>query len=129
MEEVLECFEKEKGNCYGIDFAEGRICFTAFPMDTERMQVFMDLVSRMADSAKEQHRVNPKETIEENEKYYMRVWLMRIGFGGRKGKEARTVLLRKLKGNSAFRTEEEVEKAKEKNKAKRAAEKEAENHE
>lgn len=123
LEEVLDCFEKEKGNCVGIDFADGRICFTAFPMDEERTRIFMELVSKMAESAKGQKRVNPKETIEENEKYYMRVWLMRIGFGGRNGKEVRTVLLRNLKGHSAFRTEEEIERAKEKNHAKREAEK------
>ncbi len=36
--------------------------------------------------AKEQKRISPKETIEENEKYYMRIWLLRLGFGGKEGK-------------------------------------------
>ena len=56
--------------------------------------------------AKEQKRISPKETIEENEKYYMRIWLLRLGFGGAEGKEIRDLLMKKLKGNSAFRTEE-----------------------
>ena len=56
--------------------------------------------------AKEQKRISPKETIEENEKYYMRIWLLRLGFGGAEGKEIRDLLMKKLKGHSAFRTEE-----------------------
>ena len=60
----------------------------------------------MAQQAKEQKRIKPKETIEENEKYYMRIWLLRLGFGGADGKEVRNLLLKNLKGHSAFRTEE-----------------------
>ncbi|WP_279053617.1 hypothetical protein [Eisenbergiella tayi] len=46
-----------------------------------------------------------KMAIEENEKYYMRIWLLRLGFGGKEGKEVRNLLLKNLKGHSAFRTE------------------------
>ena len=60
--------------------------------------------------------MNPKETIEENEKYYMRVWLLRLGFGGQGGREIRKALLSNLKGHSAFRTQEESERAKIRNK-------------
>ena len=35
----------------------------------------------------------------------MRIWLLRLGFGGAEGKEIRDFLMKKLKGNSAFRTE------------------------
>ena len=52
---------------------------------------------------------------EENEKYYMRVWLVRIGLGGKDGKETRKVFLSRLKGHTAFRTEEDKEKWKERN--------------
>lgn len=54
----------------------------------------------------ESYPISPKETIEENEKYYMRIWLLRLGFGGAEGKEVRDLLMKNLKGNSAFRTEE-----------------------
>jgi hypothetical protein len=36
----------------------------------------------------------------------MRIWLLRLGFGGKEGKEVRDLLMKKLKGNSAFRTDE-----------------------
>ena len=64
----------------------------------------------MGAAAKEQHRVLPTETIEENEKYYMRVWLVRLGLGGKGGKEVRKILLEKLNGHTAFRTEADKEK-------------------
>ena len=35
----------------------------------------------------------------------MRIWLLRLGFGGAEGKEVRNLLLKNLKGHSAFRTE------------------------
>ena len=68
----------------------------------------------MVKAAKEQKKINPKETIEENEKYYMRSWLVRLGFDGKEGKEVRDILLSKLKGHTAFRTEADREKWKEK---------------
>ena len=40
----------------------------------------------------------------------MRIWLLRLGFGGAEGKEVRNLLLKNLKGNSAFRTEANKEK-------------------
>lgn len=64
-------------------------------------------------------RVNPKLVMEENEKYYLRSWLLRIGFSGKEAKEKRSVLLQGLKGHTAFRTPQDEEKWK----AARAAEK------
>ena len=74
-----------------------------------------ELAACMAKTAKEAKRVSPKATIEENEKYYMRVWLVRIGLGGKDGKDTRKVFLSRLKGHTAFRTEEDKEKWKERN--------------
>ena len=74
-----------------------------------------ELAACMAKTAKEAKRVSPKATIEENEKYYMRVWLVRIGLGGKNGKDTRKVFLSRLKGHTAFRTEEDKEKWKERN--------------
>ncbi len=62
--------------------------------------------------------MNPKQTIEENEKYYMRAWLVSIGFGGSEGKETRTFFLKGLKGHTAF----EPRKMRKKWKANRRAE-------
>lgn len=117
-EVIMRC---DKENCYGLEFDEHKIHFTGFPYETEHLRAFMELVCMMASASQNKKRVTPKETIEENEKYYMRVWLMRIGLGGKGGKDTRTALMQNLKGHSAFRTEEEIEKAKERNKAKKQA--------
>ena len=64
----------------------------------------------MVQMAKTQKRIKPQQCIEENEKYYMRTWLVRLGFGGKEGKEVRDILLSKLKGHTAFRTEADKQK-------------------
>ena len=62
-----------------------------------------------------------KQTIEENEKYYMRAWLVSIGFGGSEGKETRSFFLKGLKGHTAFRTPEDAEKWKANRRAERGS--------
>lgn len=90
-------------------------------MEAESTISFAELTCMMAERAKEMKWINPAETIEANEKYYMRIWLIRLGLGGKGGKKTRDLLLKNLKGNTAFRTEEETERAKERNRQ-RAAE-------
>lgn len=42
----------------------------------------------------------------------MRIWLLRIGFGGKDMKESRNTLMENLKGHSAFRTQADIDRAK-----------------
>ena len=107
------------GMVSGLRLTKENIIFDGFPFDTERIRAFMEFTSGLAQTAILQKRVSPKETKVENEKYYMRVWLLRLGLGGSDGKEARKVFLKNLSGHTAFRTEEEKERAKEKSKAER----------
>lgn len=110
----------------GITFADGKINFF-FPhtMEPERIGAYMQLSSLMVKTAKEQTRVRADKCKDTNEKYTFRVWLMRIGMMGDEYKVARRILLKNLKGNTAFRTVEQKEAAWERFKTKRAAEKEA----
>ncbi len=112
LEEAITMFADYKGKCKGISFADGCILFSGFPFkpDSERTLAYTDLASAMVETAKKQKKVNPKETIEENEKFYMRTWLVRLGLGGKEKKETRQVLLNNLKGHTAFRTEADREK-------------------
>lgn len=121
MNKVMEIFAEEKVHCFGLDFAADKIVFNGFPMEAESTISFAELTCMMAERAKEMKWINPAETIEANEKYYMRIWLIRLGLGGKGGKKTRDLLLKNLKGNTAFRTEEEKERAKERNRQ-RAAE-------
>ena len=106
-ETFLQTFQSHAEGCRGISFQDGKATFTLPTADDPDMiKAFTHLTAAMVQQAKEQKRISPKETIEENEKYYMRIWLLRLGFGGKEGKEVRDLLMKKLKGNSAFRTDE-----------------------
>ncbi len=103
----------------GIAFSEERISFTGFPFDAQRVKAYTELAALMVKGAKEAKRINSKETVEKNEKYYMRIWLVRLGLDGKDAKETRRVLLENLKGHTAFRTEADKEKWMEKNSRKK----------
>ena len=113
LEQVIQIAEEE--SIEGLAFGEDRIFFCGFPLNEDEARAYAELAACMAKTAKEAKRVSPKATIEENEKYYMRVWLVRIGLGGKDGKDTRKVFLSRLKGHTAFRTEEDKEKWKERN--------------
>ena len=106
-ETFLQTFQNHAEGCRGISFPDGKAAFTLPAInDPDMILAFTHLAAAMAQQAREQKRIKPDETIEENEKYYMRIWLLRLGFGGAEGKEIRDLLMKKLKGNSAFRTDE-----------------------
>lgn len=94
----------------GIILSKERISFDGFPFSIETANVYTKLVAAIVQMAKTQKRIKPQGCFEENEKYYMRSWLVRLGFGGKEGKEVRNILLANLKGHTAFRTEEDRQK-------------------
>lgn len=108
----------------GLALDEQTATFT-FPSteDSAKDAAMGELVKRMVDTAKTASRVNPAEMKPENEKYYLRGWLVRLGFGGAEGKEVRRALLEGLKGHTAFRTPEDAARFSANQKAKRAAKK------
>ena len=126
-ETFLQTFQSHAEGCRGIGFQDGKITFTLPTADDPDMiKAFTHLTAAMVQQAKEQKRISPKETIEENEKYYMRIWLLRLGFGGKEGKEVRDLLMKKLKGHSAFRTEENKQRWQEARRNEREAAKQQE---
>ena len=126
-ETFLQTFQNHAEGCRGISFQDGKITFTLPTAgDPDMIKAFTHLTAAMVRQAKEQKRISPKETIEENEKYYMRIWLLRLGFGGAEGKEIRDLLMKKLKGNSAFRTEENKQRWQEARRNEREAAKQQE---
>lgn len=108
LEQVIELIENE--DTVGLTFEEGKILFNGFPFESEKAIAFTTLVASMSQTAIKQKRISPKETIEENEKYYMRNWLVRLGLDGKGAKDVRKILLENLAGHSAFRTEADREK-------------------
>lgn len=111
----------------GIGISEEKITFR-FPYteDTVKVKAWTNLATAMVKQAREQKRIDPEERIEENEKYYMRIWLLRIGFGGKDMKDSRNALMENLKGHSAFRTQADIDRAKVRTKQRAEAKKRAE---
>ena len=70
------------------------------------------LTARILKAAKEATRVFPERQEPENEKYFARAWLLRIGYNGADSKAERNLLLKHLKGHSAFPNDEAAEKHK-----------------
>lgn len=71
-------------------------------------RALIELAAFMVSAAKKAKRVQADTRKPENEKYYLRMWLLRIGMGTKASHESRMALLKGLKGWSAFRTEEEA---------------------
>ena len=125
--EVIDFIGSHGSSNEGFAFLEDTILFAGFPYTEEpaAVKAYTVLASKMVQSAGMQKRISPKPTIEENEKYYMRSWMVRIGLGGKDTKEERAFLLGGLKGHTAFRTPADEEKWKANRKAAKAAAKEA----
>lgn len=90
---------------------EGKVIFT-FPLspDSAKNKAYSELAAKIVTKAKEAKRVSATPVVEENEKYYLRIWLVQLGLAGTANKESRKALLAGLKGHTAFRTKEEAEK-------------------
>ena len=106
----------------GIVVEDGRVTF-AFPLSPDSMKnkAYAELAAKMIKKVKEAKRVSTTPVVEENEKYYLRIWLVQLGMAGAANKESRKALLAGLKGHTAFRTKEEAEKFSIAQKEKRAA--------
>ena len=120
-------WEETNAELKGIRFADEKLIFDGFgeAPDADHVQAFTNLAAAMNSMALTQKRVQAKDVDDSNEKYAMRVWLVRIGFGGADHKTDRRILLEHLTGHTAFRNDEEKAKWTERQKAKREAAKAA----
>lgn len=67
------------------------------------LKSYIQLCLAMSQQAKMVSRSNPTPVQQENQKYSLRVWLLRLGFIGPEFKTARELLMKNLTGNSAWR--------------------------
>ena len=87
--------------------------------DVDHLRAYGHLAVMMNNQALHQKRIQAKAVDAANEKYAMRIWLVRIGMDGDEFKQTRKILMEKLTGHSAFRTAADAEKAKVKAQKKR----------
>ncbi len=107
---------REQGSLDGFDYRDGKATLS-FPFDEQRSELwtaYANLLNRIVTAAQCAARVQPKLQKPENEKYFMRSWLLRLGYGGEDMKTERKLLLTNLNGSAAFPTPEAAERHKEK---------------
>jgi hypothetical protein len=126
IEELIAFVQEWDGSenaLQGISFDEEKVTFDGFRdvRDADHLQAFTKLAAAMNKTAQTQKRVQAKETDDSNEKYSLRVWLVRMGMNGSEYKAERKILMKNLTGHSAFRTPADEEKWKAKQQVKRDA--------
>ena len=117
-------YEAEHGAALeGLKITTEKVTFTGFPTapDREHLTAFAQLAVLMNQQAISQKRIQAKDVNDENEKYALRTWLLRLGMNGPDFKETRKILMENLSGHAAFRTDEEAQKFLAREKAKRDA--------
>lgn len=107
----------------GLRFEDNKVVFDGFREvpDKAHLDAFMHLASNMNKMAITQQRIQPKKVNAENEKYALRIWLVRLGMNGDDYKADRKILMEHLSGHAAFRTDAEKDKWTVRQQAKRDA--------
>lgn len=72
-------------------------------LDPDELQIASQFISGLCRFSNASKRITCKPRKEDNPKFSMRVWLIRMGFGGDDFKTLRKNMLKRLPGNSAFR--------------------------
>ena len=88
-----------------VHIATNKLCFSWFTLtgtDGE-MDAYTRFITALCEMAKRQTRVTAKERDIGNDKFTMRLFLIRLGFVGAEFKAARKILLRNLTGNTAWK--------------------------
>lgn len=95
-------------------FTKGTVEFRLFQFDTPsaerkggihagQLKSYIQLCLALSQMAKTVRTASPKPQQNENPKYAMRTWLLRLGFIGDEFKTARDLFTNRLDGDAAFR--------------------------
>ena len=99
---------------YHATFTKGTVEFRLFQFDAPsngrqnglhagQLKSYIQLCLALSQMAKEVKTASPRPQQNENPKYAMRTWLLRLGFIGEEFATARDILTRNLDGDTAFR--------------------------
>ncbi len=109
LKKVLEAKGSLIKKAFGIDGlpveVDGeKISFPWFSeTDSDTARACTNFISALCKMSKEQKRITATEKAVDNEKYAFRCFLLRLGFIGDEYKSDRKILLKNLKGSSAFK--------------------------
>jgi hypothetical protein len=107
---------KVRGELDGFSYADGNVTLR-YPFHAEqpmRWTTYGLLTDKIIKTALAATRITAQVQEPENEKYFARSWLLRLGMGGADFKEERRILLGGLKGHAAFPNDAAATKHKEK---------------
>lgn len=105
LEAAMKKLGRERCPGFRIDFEEKTFSYWLLgaELTPEVITAFKDLSVLIAEYAKTLNRASFKEAQDDNPKYALRTWLIRIGMSGPEYKETRKTLLKHLEGSGAFR--------------------------
>lgn len=88
-----------------IEVTDEKIYFPWFTLTGADGEVdaYTKLIAALGKTAREQRRISAREKVQDNLKYAMRLFLVRLGFVGEKYKQARKILLSNLSGNCSWK--------------------------
>ena len=122
MPEDLAAFQqrladfKARGELDGFSYLGGNVTLR-YPFHAEqpmRWTTYGLLTDKIIKAAQSATRITAQVQEPENEKYFARSWLLRLGMGGAEFKEERRILLGGLNGHAAFPNDAAATKHKEK---------------
>ncbi len=96
-----------------VEITEDKLCFPWFSLrgiDGEA-DAYSRFVTALCEMAKTQKRVTAKEQPLENDKFAMRIFLVRLGLKGPDNKVVRSIMLKHLSGNSSWKSGKPEKKA------------------
>lgn len=105
IEDLKEAYDHERCPGILIDYEQDRIVFKlkAEGLTQEKIETFRDLIFLINVYAKKLKWTSFKKAQEDNPKYALRTYLLRLGMIGEEYKNTRKVLLSNLEGSGAFR--------------------------
>ena len=115
--DMVNRYAEKCGGLHGVEFSHDCVTFTGFGefQDAEHFHAYEKLAARMSIMALAQKRILAKPVNDENEKYAMHGFLIRLGMNGAELKPTRKILMERLSGSQAFRTPVQAEQARARN--------------
>lgn len=100
-------------NSLPVDITDETLNFPWFTLNgiDGESDAYVRFIAALCHMAKTQKRIIAKEKQSENDKFTMRLFLIRLGFVGPEYKTARAILLRNLTGNGSFKNGQRPVKA------------------
>lgn len=90
----------------GLELTPDSITFSGFPQTNDFIvrQAYEELAKAMYAYSKQMKYISNRKQDVVNEKYYFRNWMNHLGLGGPQNKTFRDILMKRLCGNSSYRT-------------------------